>query len=74
MMKTLNLNNEIYDLNAIKSTIITYRQLCDIRIASDTRYFILTIDNCRYDEELTTKEFCNAVLIETIRKKGSLYD
>ena len=73
-MKTLNLNNQIYDLDAIKSAILTYRQLCKAEIASNEHYYVLTLDECVYDEEVTARELCNAVLIETIKRKGSLYD
>ena len=74
MMKTLKLNNQIYDLDAIKSAILAYRQLCKVEVILDAQYYTLMLADCVYDEGLTAKELCNAVLIETIRRKGSLYD
>lgn len=73
-MRKLKLNNQIYELEAIKAAIQAYHQFCRVDLTLSSEYYILTLDGCMYDEDLTAGEFCNAVLVETIRRKGSLYD
>ena len=68
------LNKSIYELDAIKSVISTYSNYCTTRLSDIDTYYVIEISECLYDEEQTIDEFCNAVLIETIQRKGSLYD
>lgn len=68
------LNRNIYELDAIQSVITLYSNYCRTKLSRSGRYFIIDISDCIYDENRTMDEFCNAALIETIQRKGSLYD
>ena len=68
------LNKSVYELNAIRSVISVYSNYCKTKISNIDAYYVIELSDCIYGEEQTINEFCNAVLIETIRRKGSLYD
>ncbi len=73
-MKRRKLNKNIYELDAIQSVISLYSDYCKTRLTKTDGYYVIEVADCLYDESQTIDEFCNAVLIETIQGKGSLYD
>ena len=68
------LNKSIYELDAIQSVISLYSDYCKTRLLKTDVYYVIELSDCLYNENQTINEFCNAVLVETIQRKGSLYD
>lgn len=61
MIKLL-LSTDIYSDTNIKKTCNAYRGFADIKIMKKDSYYELTFENCKYDPDITIKEFENYLI------------
>lgn len=61
-MNELELAFDIYTESRIVKAIEAYKNYADISISRNPLSYILTFTNCRYDVELTIKEFENYLI------------
>lgn len=61
-MNKLLLNTDIYSVSNIKNTCIAYKEYADIEINKTDSYIELIFDNCKYDLDITIKEFENYLI------------
>lgn len=62
MMKKIILNNDIFSYDSIDKAIQAYKKIALIRKKCDGNKVVLTFWKCKYDEELTIKEFENYLI------------
>lgn len=62
-MKKLHLNKNIYPYENIINSINEYKNIADITVSHDDKYFICIFKNCRYDTQETINEFENYVIM-----------
>lgn len=67
---TIKLNKEIYNLGHIRQAITDYSPLSSIVLSEDESYYLCDFSGCRYEEQLTAKEFINYVT-DLMNHKGS---
>lgn len=58
---TIKLNKEIYTLEHIRQTLADYSDLAVVYLSEDNVYYLCKFSGCKYDEQLTAKEFVNYV-------------
>lgn len=61
-MAKLLLSTEIYSEMAIKATCDIYKDFAKIKARRKNAYIELTFNNCRYDSDITMKEFENYLI------------
>ena len=61
-MIKLSLNKEIYSFEIISETMDAYRDFAKFRLKDQEHYWILAFDQCKYEEEITAKEFENYLI------------
>ncbi len=61
-MIKLELNADIYSESNIKQTISVYKNYAVIKLKKRENRWVLTFRKCRYDEQLTVKEFENYLI------------
>lgn len=69
-MKRTKLSKNIYDESIIRQAIRDYGSIANIQLKSDSGYYDLQFENCKYDENRTLKEFEN-YLIDLMNVRGS---
>lgn len=69
-MKRTKLSKNIYDESIIRQAIRDYGSIANIQLKSDSAYYDLQFENCKYDENRTLKEFEN-YLIDLMNVRGS---
>lgn len=69
-MKRTKLSKNIYDESIIRQAIRDYGSIANIQLKSDSNYYDLQFENCKYDENRTLKEFEN-YLIDLMNVRGS---
>lgn len=69
-MSELLLDKEIYPIGMIEKAIHAYEALSEIKYKNSEKYHILEFAKCRYDENLTMKEYENYVLDLLVSKEG----
>lgn len=57
----IKLNKEIYSAQHIRQAVSDYSSLADIRTTEENGYFVCSFLACRYDDQLTAKEFVNYI-------------
>jgi len=62
IMKIVKYNRSIYSNRAIDEAILAYSQLATITKSINNEYVELTFDNCKYDDDITVKEFENYLI------------
>lgn len=70
IMKRTKLSKNIYDESIIRQAIRDYGSIANIQLKSDSAYYDLQFENCKYDENRTLKEFEN-YLIDLMNVRGS---
>lgn len=70
IMKRTKLSKNIYDESIIRQAIRDYGSIANIQLKSDSTYYDLQFENCKYDENRTLKEFEN-YLIDLMNVRGS---
>lgn len=68
-MNKLFLSKTIYDISAVKETILAFSELAKITLHNKSDYYICEFDNCVYTTEQTSMEFEN-YLIDLCNKMG----
>lgn len=69
LMVKLLLSTEIYSENNIRNTCDAYKDFAKITIKRKGTYIELIFNDCRYDQNLTMKEFENYLInTENIKK------
>ena len=69
LMNKLILSMDIYSADSIEETCNAYRNLARIRIKKRKECMELIFDRCRYDTDITIKEFENYLInAENIKK------
>lgn len=58
---TIKLNKEIYTLEHIRQASADYSALAVLDLSEDNVYYLCKFSGCKYDEQLTAKEFVNYV-------------
>ena len=58
-MTKIRLNSEIYSENNVKLAVEAYCELARIQVDIQGEYYILQIEDTKYDESRTVKEFEN---------------
>lgn len=61
-MTKLLLSTDIYSYANIRETCEAYRGFADIKIKEMDSYYELTFDDCKYDPDITIKEFENYLI------------
>jgi hypothetical protein len=61
-MRELKLNKEIYNVEKIMKTMNVYRGYAKCSMSYDGDYTIVTFDDCKYDENITIREFENYLI------------
>ena len=61
-MINLELSADVYSENSIKQTIAVYKNYAVIKLKKKRNKWILIFSKCRYDEQLTVKEFENYLI------------
>lgn len=61
-MTKLLLSTDIYSYANIMETCEAYREFADIKIEEMDSYYELTFDDCKYDPDITIKEFENYLI------------
>lgn len=61
-MVKLLLSTEIYSEKAIKETCDVYKDYAKIKTKRKNSYIELTFNNCRYDPDITMREFENYLI------------
>ena len=61
-MKKIRINKAIFSDEAIQITIKAYNGYANMSVESRDKYAIVTFQDCKYDEELTAKEFENYLI------------
>lgn len=61
-MINLELSADVYSENSIKQTIAVYKNYAVIKLKKKRNKWILKFSKCRYDEQLTVKEFENYLI------------
>lgn len=69
LMNKLILSMDIYSADSIEETCNTYRNLAGIRIKKRKECMELIFDRCRYDTDITIKEFENYLINAENMKK-----
>lgn len=70
-MSKIRLNKELYSIKDIEKAKQSYRNLAEISFMETDCYYILTFDDCYYDEDLTMKEYDNYVIDLMVSKNGN---
>ncbi|MGN9077150.1 HxsD-like protein [Oliverpabstia intestinalis] len=69
LMNKSMLNMDIYSVENIKKTCNAYKDFARIKIKRNYNYMELTFDRCKYDTDITIKEFENYLInIENMKK------
>ena len=67
-MTKLLLSADIYSYTNIIETCDAYRGFADIKFTKKDSYYELTFDDCKYDSDITIKEFENYLInIENLK-------
>lgn len=61
-MITLKLSSEIFSLKKINLTKNIYSGYADITVGKEDDYWTLRFFNCKYDKEITIREFENYLI------------
>lgn len=61
-MRKVQFNNSIYSCITIEKAIQAYQFLATIQISKNKDYTELTFVNCKYDTDVTIKEFENYMI------------
>ena len=62
-MRRVRINTEIYSRKCVNAAIIAYKDIADIKcLDNDSKSIECCFLNCKFDELLTTKEFCNYLI------------
>lgn len=61
-MKKLKLNRSVYSEDSIKVALQAYKDFAAITMNDEAHEIVLIFELCRYDEELTVKEFENYLI------------
>lgn len=62
MKHDLQLSSEIFSLKAVREAVQAYSALAHIEILSKPDGWLLSFTNCRYDPQLTIREFTNYLI------------
>lgn len=58
---TIKLNKEIYSLEHIRHAIMDFSALSTVVLSEEEKYYVCVFSECRYEEQLTAKEFINYI-------------
>ena len=61
-MADLFLSKEVFPADAIKTARKAFSSLCDISVAQNSNYTICSFYNCKFDAEITKREFENYLI------------
>lgn len=61
-MNKLFLRKLLYEEEYIKKAIIDYQNLTAIYLSEENTHFVCTFENCKYNVDLTIREFENYVI------------
>ena len=61
-MKELKLNKDIYSNHRIVNAISAYSGFAEMEMHNRGKHWLIVFLNCKYDEELTIKEFENYLI------------
>lgn len=61
-MIRLNVNTDIYSTDNILKAVDAYRNLAKIQISRKRQIIKIVFWNCKYDEEITVREFENYLI------------
>ena len=61
-MKTLHLKMEIYSYEAIRAATQDYSGLCSIKVTKADDEWLVSLSDCKYDEDRTALEFENYLI------------
>ena len=73
-MNRLLLTKDLYHIVPINEAISSFRNICEVSLSENTKYYICSFDRCSYNPDITTQEFENYVIDLMNSHKKSKYD
>lgn len=68
-MNRLYLSRDVYSEDSVKKTCFVYREYAQIKFKLKNSHIELSFDRCKYDPDLTMKEFENYLIgVENLKK------